>query len=265
MHYPVLFLLLAALATLAPERPTDKDVKQLLERVNHDRDRFEDQLDGKLKRDVLRGTQGEVNVEQFLDDLQQNVGRLKDRFSSDYSASTECTMVLQQAGLIHRFMSAKPPNFKGASEWNRLTASLGELAIAYRTTFPLPDGATARRMNDREVQQTAEEVAEATELFRKEMDTSLRANNVDETMRRAALDEIDALEATARTLASRLENGQPASGEAQALLEEADALQRANAARSLSPMAKTAWASVRAALEKVAQGFGLMLPPVPTV
>ena len=33
----------------------DKDVKQLIEQVNHDRDRFEDQLDGKLKRSIIRG------------------------------------------------------------------------------------------------------------------------------------------------------------------------------------------------------------------
>ena len=34
--------------------------------VDENRDRFEDQLDGKLKRSILRGPRGEVNVGELL-------------------------------------------------------------------------------------------------------------------------------------------------------------------------------------------------------
>src|SRR5262245_37589814 len=74
-------------------RLNDDEVKQLLERVHHDRDRFEDQLDGQLKRSTLRGPGGEVQVERYLDDLQDNVNRLRDRFSDSYAAEQEVTTV----------------------------------------------------------------------------------------------------------------------------------------------------------------------------
>ena len=43
---------------------------------------FEDQKGhGKLKRSILRGPHGEVNVGEYLDDLQANVDKMKDRFT----------------------------------------------------------------------------------------------------------------------------------------------------------------------------------------
>ena len=75
-------VLLAAPAVRA-DRLSDKDVKALIERIDNERDRFEDQLDGTLKRAILSSPRGEVNVEQFLDDLQENVDRLKERFTAE--------------------------------------------------------------------------------------------------------------------------------------------------------------------------------------
>ena len=53
---------------------------------------------------------------------------MKERFKPEYAASAEVTTVLRQASDIQRFMATQPPNFDGASEWNRLNASLNELA-----------------------------------------------------------------------------------------------------------------------------------------
>jgi len=50
------------------DRLNDKAIKELLDRIDNERDRFEDQLDGKVKRSIIRGPGGEVNVEKFLDD-----------------------------------------------------------------------------------------------------------------------------------------------------------------------------------------------------
>ena len=159
----VIVAALVAEPAVSADRLPDKDVKALLERINNERDRFEDQLDGKIKNSILRGASGEVNVERFLDDLQENVGRLKERFKSDYSASAEATTVLRQGTDIQRFMSKQPPAFDGASEWNRLASSLGELAKVYGTTFPLPEGQQARRLNDREVEKIASDLAKSAE------------------------------------------------------------------------------------------------------
>ncbi len=254
----VLMAALVAAPLEAAERPTDKDVKQLLERIDHDRDRFEDQLDGKLKRSIIRGPGGEVNVERYLDDLQENVDKLKDRFTQQYAASAEATTVLRQGTDIQRYMATLPPNFDGASEWNRLSASLGELAAAYGTTFPLPDGQQARRLNDTEVKKAAEDLSKSADRFKKELDSSMKQDKtIDKATREASVKAADGLKQDAQKLASTVGDGKPASGEAQALLQNASGIRAAASGKALSPAAQTAWGSVENSLDKVAQAFGL--------
>jgi hypothetical protein len=254
----VVLTILSTAPAASAERMTDNDVKQLLERINHDRDRFEDQLDGKLKDSIVRGPGGEVKVNRYLDDLQENVQKLRDRFKSDYAASAEVTTVLRQATDIQRYMSTLPPNFDGASEWNRLAASLGELAAVYGTTLPIPEGQQARRMNDAEVRKAADDVKKNADRFKKDLDESLKKDlTVDKATREAAVDEVDSLKKDAEKLASVIGDGKPASGEAQALLDRAAKIRAASSFHALSPAAQTGWASAESSLEKVAQAFSL--------
>jgi hypothetical protein len=254
----VVAVVLAAAPTVLADRPTDKDVRALIDRINQERDRFEDQLDGKIKSSIIRGPNGEVHVERYLDDLQDNVGKLKERYKADYAASAEATTVLRQGSEIQRFMATQPPNFDGFSEWNRLASSLGELAVAYGTTMPLPEGMQARRMNDREVKTAAEAVAKSADRFKKDLDSSLKADTtVPPATREAAVQAADALKKDASTLASTVGDGRPASGEAKALLERAAAIRTAASGRPLSPAPQAAWKEVESGLVQVALAFGV--------
>jgi hypothetical protein len=250
---------LPATPAAGADRPTDNDIKQLIERVDHDRDRFEDQLDGKLKSSVIRGPRGEVNVENFLQDFQDNMGKLKDRFKSEYAASEEVTTVLRQGTAVQHYMSAQPPDLNGTSEWNRLATSLHELAAAYGVPFPLPEGQMAHRMNDREVRTAAEAAAKNADRFKDELDSSLKKDTtIDKTTRETAVKDVDVLKEHAEKLADAIGDGKPASGQAEALLEHATRVGVSLKARSLSPSAQGAWTSVQTDLDKVAQAFGKM-------
>ena len=248
--------LLAAPAAGA-DRPSDNDVKQLIERVDHDRDRFEDQLDGKIKSSTIRGPKGDVNVENFLQDIQDNMGKLKDRFKSDYSASEELATVLRQGNAIQRYMSTQPPDLKGTSEWNRLATSLTDLARAYGVSFPLPESQVPHRMNDGEVRSAADAAAKNADRFKDELELSLKNNTtIDKTTRDTAVKDIETLKEDAEHLSDAIGDGKPASGQAEALLEHARRVGASLKARPLSPSAKSAWASVQSDLDKMAQAFG---------
>ena len=142
-----------AFTQTAPERLSDKDVKTLIEQVDEGRDKFEGNLDGQFKGSTLRRPSGETKVEDALQDYQDNTKKLRDRFTSDYSASSEVALVLKQSTAINTFMLGSAPAMKGRSEWDRQVTNLKRLAASYGTTFPLPDGATPRRANDKEVRE----------------------------------------------------------------------------------------------------------------
>src|ERR1051325_727702 len=66
-----------SLVAQTPSRLTDKDVKALLETVDKGRDRFQDELDGKVKNSVVRESSHEVRVDRYLDDFKDSVAHLK--------------------------------------------------------------------------------------------------------------------------------------------------------------------------------------------
>jgi hypothetical protein len=250
----------AALAFAAPawpqssDRLPDPDVKKLIETVDHDRDRFEDALDGKLKDSVQRGPGGEVDVKRYLDDLQENTKKLKDRFKNDYAASAEVQALLRQSSDIDRFMGRQEMSIKGRSEWDRMASDLRRLAGVYGTAFPLAADAAVRRISDREAAQAAEALSKQADAFKS-------ALGKEKTLAPPAKDKLkaaaEALNKQARVLKSRLSDSKPATAEARQTIDAAAAVDAALAGTALSPTALTAWGEGRGPLDTIGQAFNL--------
>src|SRR5262245_42419921 len=66
-------------AQAPPSRPSDKAVVALMDQVEKARDKFQNSLDDSVKKSVLRGDKGEVDVAGYLQDLQDNIKKAKDR------------------------------------------------------------------------------------------------------------------------------------------------------------------------------------------
>jgi hypothetical protein len=252
-------LMLAASAAAAQtgERLSDKEVKAILEEVDTGRDKFEGNLDGGFKGSTIRGPNGETKVAAALQDYQDSTQKLKQRFTTEYSASAEVTTVLKQSTQIDAFMKGPSSPTKGRNEWDRQTAILRRLAEAYGTKFPLPDGATARRINDKEAADAAGAVATQAEEIK-------RAADADKTLPKPAKEalktEMEAVVKQAKALQSRLKDGKPASGDARALKEKIAALTAEG--RQLPTTVLTGVGALRAPLSKLDQAFGV--GPAPT-
>ena len=242
-----------ALAQAAPERLSDNAVKALIEQVDVSRDKFEGNLDGDFKGSTLRGPTGETKVSAALQDYQDNVKKLKDRFTGNYSASAEVTTVLKQSTGINGFMQSQALSMKGRSEWDTLSANLKQLAAVYGTTFPLPDGAAVRRMNDNEVASIAEEVASAANRFKSDLG---KISTLPKPDRDAARKDVDVLMDLAKTVKSRTDGGRPATAELRQLINQVAKVQTFVAAHPV-PTAMANWEAVQGSLGKLRPAFGL--------
>jgi len=255
-------LVLASALTLAPAllaaqnpppRLSDKDVKALIEQVEHNREKFVDSLDSSQKNAKLRGPSGETDVSAFLDDYKDNINKMKDRFTDEYSASTELATVLRQATAIDTHVKNALPSAKGRSEWEREAASLKSLAEAYSTTFPTPDGAPVRRINDKETAQSAQALADAADKFKDNIDKNSTIAKPD---RDAGKKEADVLKKAAETVKSRTEDGKPATSEFRQLLDQTDKVQSWINAHP-APAAAADWQDVQQQITKLRQAFGM--------
>ena len=67
--------------------------------------------------------------------------------------------------------------------------------------------------------------------------------------------EAEALKDVANELASVIDDGRPASGEAKALIAQAARIRTASSRRPLPPAARAAWGAIETGLDTVALGF----------
>lgn len=251
-------LLLATAPVIAADRLNDQDLQKLLQSIERNRSTFEAALDGDLKNATLRGPRGEVKTNEFLDDLQDQVHRARERFTSDYSASSEVVALLDYTSRLDTWVKAQTTGFKGSTEYAPFAADLRRLAAAYNTTFPQPANATARRINDAELVTAAANVEKYIGPFKEEFDAMLASPNNQQvvgTSGPVAAGRVDTLKANAHALNERLADKQKGVEEAQALIAQAVALAHDLSRYSLTPGATSAWTPLRAELGKVADAY----------
>ena len=242
-----------AFAQAPPERLSDKEVKALIDQVDEGRDKFEGNLDSTFKSATLRGPNGEAKVSVALQDYQDNTKKLQERFSPDYAAGPEVATVLKHSTSIDTFMKGQSSTMKGRPEWERQTGNLKRLAEAYGTTFPLPEGATVRRMNDKEPLAAAVGIAAAGDRFKSDLD---KAKTLPKADKDAAKKDVETLIKQANTVKGRISDSKPATADVRLLVEQAAKLQTfVGAHEGVVPV--TNWNAVQVSLGTLQRAFGL--------
>ena len=244
----------------ARERLTDEEVKALLESVEKKRAAFEAALDEKLKNSTIKGARGEVNTNEFFDDLQDQVRRARERFSPNYSASSEVLSLLQFATRLDAWASTQPAGFQGSREWGALAADFRRLSAAYNSSLLRPGqkalGDQARRLNDAELVTVAATVEKNMDAFRNAYDSALAANtNLTPASRKTAIQNVDAMKNSARALNTALGKEQKGIAEANALLKGSAVMIDTTLQLPPNSSAAKAWAPVREELTKVALAY----------
>jgi len=115
-----------------PYRLSDREVEQILRRIERQSDRFKSSLDSSLDRSRLNGTQREDDINAFVKDFNEEVKRLHDRFKDHKSVAADVQSVLDRAARIDEFMANRRLGLsKAGEECAMLRANLDELSQAY--------------------------------------------------------------------------------------------------------------------------------------
>ena len=118
-----------------PFRLNDKQVKDLLKRLDHDAERFRKSLDSALEKTSFDGTKAEDRINDFVKEFTKSTDRLKDHFSKKNSAASDAEEVLQRAARIDTFMQNHRLTERAEEDWGRLRRDLDDLALAYNVSW----------------------------------------------------------------------------------------------------------------------------------
>ena len=118
-----------------PYRLSDKEVEQMLHRIEQQSGKFRSSLDSALDRSSLNDTDREDDINTFIKEFDQEVKRLHDRFDERKSVAADVQAVLDRAARIDVFMRRRGLAEKAQNEWSALRANLDQLAEAYSVTW----------------------------------------------------------------------------------------------------------------------------------
>ena len=118
-----------------PYRLTDKEVEQILHRIEEQSGKFRSSLDSALDRSRLDDTNREDDINAFVKEFDQEVKRLHDRFDDRKSVAADVQSVLDRAARIDNFMGRRGLAEKAQNEWSTLRVNLDQLAAAYSVAW----------------------------------------------------------------------------------------------------------------------------------
>lgn len=120
-----------------PYRVSDKQVEELIHRIEAQSDVFRKNLDSALDQSRLDGTRREDDINSFVKDFYKETKQLHDHFDSHKSTTADVQAVLNRAAQIDQFMRRNRlrRDREAQQEWLKLRLNLDELATLYNVNW----------------------------------------------------------------------------------------------------------------------------------
>jgi len=118
-----------------PYRVTDKEVEEVIHRIEHQSDAFRKSLDHALDHSHFNGTRREDDINAFVKDFYKETKTLHDHFDHHHSTANDVQTVLDRAAQIDQFMRRNRLDRHSQNDWAGLRGNLDELARVYNVTW----------------------------------------------------------------------------------------------------------------------------------
>jgi len=118
-----------------PYRISDKEVEQIIHRIEKQSDRFRSALDAALDKSRLDGTRREDDINAFVKDFYAETKTLHEHFDRHKSTGADVQSVLERGSRIDEFMRRARLKKNVEKEWSNLKMNLDELARIYGVTW----------------------------------------------------------------------------------------------------------------------------------
>src|SRR5438876_937415 len=118
-----------------PYRLNDKQVEQIIHRVEKQAGTFRKSLKEALKKSRYDRTRREDNINDYVKAFYNETKRLHDHFDNHKSTGADVESVLDRATRIDDFMRRYSLTSRAQDDWSTLRANLDELARVYNVTW----------------------------------------------------------------------------------------------------------------------------------
>jgi len=260
-----------------PYRISDKEVENIIRRVEQQSDRFKSSLDSALDKSRFNGTNREDDINSSIKAFYEQTKLLRDHFDKRHSAGADVEAVLNRAARIDDFMHRNRLSSKAQDDWSALKSNLDELASTYnvswrwdgyRSEYPASTvtnpvattvGDVPYRISDREVEQVLRRIEQQSDRFRSALDSSLDKSRLDGTRQEDDINRfVKEFYEHTKTLRDHFNDHKSTSADVQSVLDRAasiDSFMRRNRLRNDKALRE--WTQLRGNLDELAQVYNV--------
>ena len=135
----IVMILLIGLSTSAAAqsvyRISEKEMKDLLARIDKQTEEFRGSLKSALNHSDIDHSKQEDRINDFVKEFENATEKLKHHYSDKNTASADVEEVLTRAARIDSFMERHHLSPRAESDWAALRKSLDTLADAYQVSW----------------------------------------------------------------------------------------------------------------------------------
>jgi hypothetical protein len=260
-----------------PYRTNDRQVGNILTRVETDADRFRSSFASALDRSRYNGTSTEDQLNGYVQNFETATATLREHFNRRVAVAADVENVLRQAAFLNDFMMRTRLNANASNDWTTLRADLDMLARAYNVTwdwtqtgstndtpgygtpgYGTPSTGVAYRMNDRQLDTLLRRIETGSSRFRSDLDTSLDRSRYDGTRAEDNINQFvrDFASATDQ-LRSRFNGRTSVAADVENVLRQATYIDDFMQRQSLSPRAENDWMTLKGDLGQLATAYNV--------
>jgi archaellum component FlaC len=256
----------------APYRITDKEVEQILKRIENQSNNFRHSLDASLDRSRLNGTNREDDINSFMKNFEEQTKRLRDRFDDHKSVAADVEAVLNGAASIDQFVYRQRLNERAQNDWSTLRASLDDLARAYNVAWRWEGVAVLTpstvatgtavglpyRLTDKEIERILHRIENQSGKFRGSLDSALDRSRLNDTDREDDINSfIKEFDQEVKRLHDRFDDRKSVAADVQSVLDHAARIDNFMRRRGLGERAEREWSALRANLDQLAEAYSV--------
>ena len=249
-----------------PYRIDDKEVRNMIRRIEQQSDKFRGSLDSALDKSRFNGSTREDDINSFVKDFYEQTKHLHDQFERHKSTAPDVQTVLDRASRIDGFMRRYPLTPRAQEDWAGVKTYLNDLAGAYNVGWQwegYPGGASVSevpyRISDKAVEQVIRRIEKQSDKFRSALDSALDKSRLDGTRQEDDINTfVKNFYEETKKLRDHFNNHKSTSADVQSVLDRAsqiDQFLRRNRLRRRD--AEKEWSTLKANLAELAQVYNV--------
>jgi hypothetical protein len=243
-----------------PDRLSDRQLKDLVDRIDTHRSVFDASVGRAIDLSRINGSVAEAEMDRSLKSFEQAARLLRDRVHDRHADRADAENVLRRASVIDDFMTRTQLDASAQIDWQALRLDMNDLARAYGVTWSWNAASQNMppRVDDRRVEQLLTQIAQKSERFEENLDRAFdRGRNDDRRAKDEARQSVKDFRHATERLRDRVKGRESTTLDVEEVLRRAVSIDDHLRRHQLSAQAGEDWRSLRGDLDELARAYNV--------